>query len=37
MYRDFGADTPVDEVAAKGLVSYFEELTAQRALGNKAA
>ena len=37
MYRDFGADTPVDEIAAKGLVSYFEELTAQRALGNKAA
>ena len=37
MYRDFGADIPVDEIAAKGLVSYFEELTAQRALGNKAA
>ncbi len=37
MYRDFGADTPVDEIAAKGLVSYFEELTALKALGNKAA
>jgi hypothetical protein len=37
MYRDFGAETPVDEIAADSLVSYFEELTAQKALGDKTA
>jgi hypothetical protein len=31
LYRDFGADTPIDKIAPDGLVSYFEELTAEKA------
>ena len=37
LYRDFGAATPIDEITPDGLVSYFEELTIEKAFGKKAA
>ncbi len=35
LYRDFGADTPIAKIAPDGLISHFEELTAEKALGKK--